>query len=70
MARVRREQQLVLSRVPAGSELELRVAPGITSVARFDAQVEHVQVMREGLEHLIWWDVAGQPRSPPRTWTS
>jgi uncharacterized protein (TIGR02268 family) len=60
VARVRREQQLVLSRVPAGSELELRVAPGITSVARFDAQVEHVQVMREGLEHLIWWDVAGQ----------
>ena len=60
VARVRREQQFVLSRVPAGSELELRVAPGITSVARFDAQVEHVQVMREGLGHLIWWDVAGQ----------
>ena len=60
VARVRREQQLVLARVPLGSELELRVAPGITSVVRFDAQVEHVQVKREGAGHLVWWDVAGQ----------
>jgi uncharacterized protein (TIGR02268 family) len=60
VVRVRREQQLVLARVPAGSELELRVAPGITSVVRFDAQVEHVQVKREGAGHLVWWDVAGQ----------
>ena len=60
VAHVRREQQLVLTRVPAGSELELRVAPGITSVARFDAQVEHVEVKREGAGHLVWWDVAGQ----------
>jgi uncharacterized protein (TIGR02268 family) len=60
VVRVRREQQLVLARVPAGSELELRVAPGITSVVRFDAQVEHVEVMREGAGHLVWWDVAGQ----------
>jgi len=60
VVRVRREQQFVLARVPVGSELELRVAPGITSVVRFDAQVEHVQVKREGAGQLVWWDVAGQ----------
>ena len=46
VVRVRREQQLVLARVPAGSEPELRVAPGITTVVRFDAEVVHV-----GLSH-------------------
>jgi uncharacterized protein (TIGR02268 family) len=60
VARVRREQQLVLARVPAGGELELRVAPGITTVVRFDAEVSHIEVKREGLGHLVWWDVAGQ----------
>jgi uncharacterized protein (TIGR02268 family) len=60
MVRVRREQQLVLARMPAGSELELRVAPDIITVMRFDAQVEHVEVKRAGFEHLVWWDVAGQ----------
>jgi uncharacterized protein (TIGR02268 family) len=60
VARVRREQQLILARLPAGSEPELRVAPGITTVVRFDAEVSHVEVKREGLGHLVWWDVAGQ----------
>jgi hypothetical protein len=31
VARVHREQQLVLSERPAGTELELRVAPGVTT---------------------------------------
>jgi len=59
MVRVRREQQLVLARVPAGSEPELRMAPGIITVVRFDAEVVHVEVKGEGLGHRVWWDVAG-----------
>ncbi len=57
--RVRREQQLVLARVPVGSEPELRVAPGIPTVVRFDAAVAHAEVKGEGLGRLVWLDVAG-----------
>jgi len=58
VARVRREQQLVLSERPAGTELELRVAPGVTTVVRFDAGVERAELKGEGPGRAIRMDVA------------
>jgi uncharacterized protein (TIGR02268 family) len=57
--RVHREQRLVLARMPVGSEPELRVAPGLPTVLRFDAEVVHVEVNHEGPGRLVWVDVAG-----------
>jgi uncharacterized protein (TIGR02268 family) len=58
VARVRREQQLVLSERPAGGELELRVAPGILSLARFDAEVVRVELKGVGAERLVRLEVS------------
>ncbi|WP_309895979.1 DUF2381 family protein [Archangium sp.] len=70
VARVRREQQLVLSERPAGTELELRLATGVTTVVRFDADVERAELKGVGRE--VRMDVAArflllQPREelPP-----
>jgi uncharacterized protein (TIGR02268 family) len=59
VVRVRREQQLVLAQMPAGSEPELRVAPGIPTVVRFDSELVHAEVQREGAGHSVSVDVAG-----------
>jgi uncharacterized protein (TIGR02268 family) len=48
VARVRREQQLVLSERSAGTELELRLAPAVTTVVRFDADVERAELKGPG----------------------
>jgi len=53
MARVRREQQLVLSE-PAP---ELRLASGVTTVLQFDLEIESSRVDIEDLGHLLWADV-------------
>jgi uncharacterized protein (TIGR02268 family) len=58
VARVRREQQLVLSERPAGTELELRLATGVTTVVRFDADVERVELKGVGPGHEVRMDVA------------
>jgi uncharacterized protein (TIGR02268 family) len=56
IARVRREQQLVLSERSTGGELELRVAPGVLSVVRFDAEVVHAEL--KGAGRLVRLEVA------------
>lgn len=58
VVRVRREQQLVLAQVPAGSEPVLQVAPGITTVVRFDAEVVRAELKRKGA-CPVQVDVAG-----------
>jgi len=61
VARVRREQHLVLHEKPsAGGELELRVAPNVPTVVRFDADVVRTEVKREGLGPLLRMDVAAR----------
>jgi uncharacterized protein (TIGR02268 family) len=60
VVRVRREQQLVLARIPAGGEPELRLVPGIPTVVRFDAEVVHAEVTRKGSERLVWVEVVGR----------
>ncbi|HZI07078.1 MAG TPA: DUF2381 family protein, partial [Archangium sp.] len=59
VVRVRREQQLVLAQMPAGSEPELRVAPGIPTLVRFDAELVHAEVKREGAGRAVSVDPAG-----------
>jgi uncharacterized protein (TIGR02268 family) len=59
VVRVRREQQLVLTQVPAGSEPELLVAPGIPTVVRFDAELVHAELKREGAGSPVQVDAAG-----------
>ncbi|HZH16460.1 MAG TPA: DUF2381 family protein [Archangium sp.] len=59
VVRVRREQQLVLAQMPAGSEPELRVAPGIPTLVRFDAELVHAEVKREGAGRSVSVDPAG-----------
>jgi uncharacterized protein (TIGR02268 family) len=68
VVRVRREQQLVLARMPAGSEPELRVAPGISTVVRFDADVERAEVKPQESGRVSWVDVAARSLllEPPR----
>ncbi|HSP80979.1 MAG TPA: DUF2381 family protein [Myxococcaceae bacterium] len=56
VARVEREQLLVLSERPARAELEVRVALGVTTLVRVDAEL--VEVKREGLGEAVWVDVA------------
>ncbi|WP_309897154.1 DUF2381 family protein [Archangium sp.] len=58
VARVRREQQLVLSEPPAGTELALRLALGFTTVVRFDAQVERAELKGTGPGREVRLDVA------------
>ena len=58
VARVRREQQLVLAERPAGGELELRVAPGVPTMVRLDADVERAELKGEGLGRIVRMDVA------------
>jgi uncharacterized protein (TIGR02268 family) len=60
VVRLRREQQLVLSQVPAGGGPELRVAPGIPTVVGFDAEVAHAEVARKGPGRLVWVEVVGR----------
>ena len=60
VARVRREQQLVLSERPAGTELELRLAPSVTTVVRFDADVERAELKGEGPGRAVRMDVAAR----------
>ncbi|HSP81293.1 MAG TPA: DUF2381 family protein [Myxococcaceae bacterium] len=57
VARVRREQQLVLSEPAPGLAPELRLAPGVTTVLQFDLEIEPSRVEIEGLGHLLWADV-------------
>ncbi|MFE8595984.1 DUF2381 family protein [Archangium violaceum] len=59
MVRMRREQQLVLAQMPAGGEPELRVAPGVPTVVRFDAELVHAEVKQEGAGSSVSVDVAG-----------
>jgi len=59
VVRVRREQQLVLAQMPAGSEPELRVAPGLPTLVRFDAELVHAEVKREGAGRSVSVDPAG-----------
>ncbi len=63
VVRVRREQQLVLSQVPAGGGPELRVAPGISTVVSFDAEVAHAEVTRKGPGRVVWVEVVGRSMS-------
>ncbi|HLM44433.1 MAG TPA: DUF2381 family protein [Myxococcaceae bacterium] len=58
LARVRREQQLVLSERPAGTELELRLAPGVNTALRFDARVERAELKGLGSGRGVRLDVA------------
>jgi uncharacterized protein (TIGR02268 family) len=60
VVRVRREQQLVLAQVPAGGEPELRLAPGIPTVVRFDAEVVHAEVTRTRPGRPVWVEVVGR----------
>ena len=61
VARVRREQQLVLSERPAGGELELRLAPGVLSLLRFDAEVVRAELKgAAGAERLVRLEVAAR----------
>jgi len=60
VARVRREQQLVLSERPAGTELELRLAPSVITVVRFDAEVERAELKGVGPERGVRMDVAAR----------
>jgi uncharacterized protein (TIGR02268 family) len=60
VARVRREQQLVLSEQPAGTELELRLAPSVTTVVRFDADVERAELKGTGPGRGVRMDVAAR----------
>jgi uncharacterized protein (TIGR02268 family) len=60
VARVRREQQLVLSERPAGTELELRLAPSVTTVVRFDADVERAELKGAGPGRGVRMDVAAR----------
>ena len=60
VARVRREQQLVLSERPVGTALELRVAPGVTTLVRFDTVVERAELKGEGPGHAVRMDVAAR----------
>ncbi len=60
VARVRREQQLVLSERPAGTELELRLAPGVNTALRFDAQVERAELKWMGPGRGVRLDVAAR----------
>jgi len=68
VVRVRREQQLVLARMPAGSEPELRVAPGVSTVVRFDADVERAGVKGQEPARGSWVGVAARALliEPPR----
>ncbi|MFY0524446.1 DUF2381 family protein [Archangium gephyra] len=68
VVRVRREQQLVPARMPAGSEPELRVAPGVSTVVRFDADVEGAGVKGQEPARGSWVDVATRALliEPPR----
>ncbi|MFY0525132.1 DUF2381 family protein [Archangium gephyra] len=59
VVRVRREQQLVLAQIPAGSEPELRVAPGIPTLVRFDTELVHAELKREGAGRSVSVDPAG-----------
>jgi uncharacterized protein (TIGR02268 family) len=60
VARVRREQQLVLSERPADTELELRLAPGVNTALRFDAQVERAELKGMGPARGVRMDVAAR----------
>jgi uncharacterized protein (TIGR02268 family) len=60
VARVRREQQLVLSERSAGSELELRMAPGVLSLVRFDAEVVRAELKGTGAERFVRMEVAAR----------
>ena len=60
VARVRREQQLVLSARPAATELELRLAPGVNTALRFDAQVERAELKGMGPGREVRLDVAAR----------
>ncbi|HEX8821151.1 MAG TPA: DUF2381 family protein [Archangium sp.] len=60
VARVRREQQLILSERPAGTELELRLAPSVTTVMRFDAEVERAELKEAGFGRGVRMDVAAR----------
>lgn len=57
VARLRREQQLVLPGKHAASELELKVASRNITVVRFDEDVDIVEVKQEGLGGVVWVDV-------------
>lgn len=59
VVRVRREQQLVLAQMPTGGEPELRVAPGIPTIVRFDAELVLAEVKSEGARRSVSVDVAG-----------
>jgi uncharacterized protein (TIGR02268 family) len=50
----------VLSELPAGGELELRVATGVLSVVRFDAQVVRAELKGAEAERLVRMEVAAR----------
>lgn len=54
--------------MPAGSEPELRVAPGVSTVVRFDAEVERAEVNQQESMRVSWVDVAARSLliEPPR----
>jgi uncharacterized protein (TIGR02268 family) len=60
VARVHREQQLVISEQPARTELELRVAPGVTTVVRFDEALERAELKGAGPGRGVRMDVAAR----------
>ena len=60
VARVRHEQQLVVSELPAGTELELRLAPGVNTALRFDARVERAELKGLGTGRGVRMDVAAR----------
>lgn len=59
VVRVRREQQLVPAQVSPGNEPELQVAPGVPTVVRFDAELVHAELKREGAGLPVQVDSAG-----------
>ncbi|HSP79104.1 MAG TPA: DUF2381 family protein [Myxococcaceae bacterium] len=58
VARVRREQQLLLAEQPSLTELELRVARGVPTLVRVDEDVKIIEVKHAELGDQVWVDVA------------
>jgi hypothetical protein len=65
VARVHREQQLVLSERSAGGQLELRLAPGVPSTVRFDAEVVRAELKGLEAERLVRLEVSARGRQCP-----
>jgi uncharacterized protein (TIGR02268 family) len=67
--RVRREQQLAPSESPAERVMDVWVTPFVTTLLRFDAEVERAELKQEGRERLVDMAVMNQFMVlEPRRW--